>query len=145
MVARAREFQKEDIEAIDKIFQKQPDLGIPSLKNVIKNCTFVVTAGSKNIKMAEEKIVGYGVLHNNGFISNFPEATLIIDKKLRSIDKGRAVRDGINMGIKACKEAGLETLFIIVDDEKYPNYTKILENHFDAVKVPGTLLMIEVE
>lgn len=143
MPVHAREFRESDIEEIDKIFKKQSDLGIPGLKNTIKNCTFVNTATENTAN--SEKVVGYGVLHNNGFVDNFPEATLIIDKNLRLLDKGRAVRSGIEIGIEACKEVGLENLFIIVDEKRYPGYVQILKRHFHATKVPGTLLMIPVK
>lgn len=136
MPLRARDFSDDDIPAISEIHKRQPKLGVPSKKNVITNCTFVHTP--------DNRVVGYGVLKKYALL-DFPEAVLIIDKKVSLIDKGRAVKEGIKRAIEATKKAKLETLFIFVDNKKYPGYSQILQNHFGAKVVPGQTLMIEVE
>ena len=50
----SREFQLEDIEGINSIYEKQDEFGIPSLENVVINSTL--------IDEDTGKIVGYGAV-----------------------------------------------------------------------------------
>jgi len=122
---KAREFRFDDIKGITALHKKQPDLGIPGLKNVLVNCTFEENG----------KVVGYGVL------KIFAEAVLIIDKKLRKTSKGRALMNGMEIAINGCKQRGIEQLYIITE---FPGFAEILQKHYKAKVCTGKTLLIEL-
>lgn len=115
-----------DIKGISAIHRRQPDLGVPGLKNVLVNSTFVDENG---------KVVGYGVL------KLFAEAVLIIDKKINKIAKGKALKEGMDVAITACQQRGIEQLYIITE---FPGFSGILQKHYSAKKCPGDTLLIDL-
>jgi hypothetical protein len=121
-----KDFEDEDILPINAIFEGQSVFGIPSLKNVVKNATF----------LKEEKIIGYGV------IKLFAEGFLILDSELDLKSRSQAVREALKTMIVYAKDAGLEQLFVISNTE---SYTKILRKKYGFKAVPGELLMLNLE
>jgi len=120
-----KEFSARDIDEIDKIYSKQPLLGIPSLSYNIKNATL----------LKEDKVVGYGT------IKLFAEGFLILDSDLGLRDKCEAVREALKTMILFARDAGLEQLFVISNDN---GFSRILRNKYGFKTVPGELLMLDL-
>ncbi len=116
----------EDVAGITALHNKQPELGIPSLHNVLVNSTFVNDKG---------KVVGYGVL------KIFAEAVLIVDKKLGKLSKGKILKDGMEIALNGCKQRDIEQLYIITS---FPDFPEILQKHYQAKICPGKTLLIDL-
>lgn len=123
----ARDLVKSDILPIDEIFRKQPELGVPSLKYMVVNCTIEDT--EKN------KVLAYGA------VKIFSEAVLIMDKSLRKRDRAMALMEAMKTAIVYSRDAGVEILYANSNDE---GFTKVLENRYKFVRVPGTLLCLDL-
>lgn len=120
-----KEFSARDIIEIDKIYQKAPLLGIPSLSYNLKNATL----------LKEDKVIGYGT------IKLFAEGFLILDSDLGLKDKCQAVREALKTMILYARDAGLEQLFVISNES---GYSRILRNKYGFKAVPGELLMLDL-
>jgi hypothetical protein len=118
----SREFRESDIKAIDDIYRRQPELGVPGLKNVIINSTLV--DGNTGA------IVGYGA------VKIFAEAVLILDKSITKRDRAFAVKEAMHTALTFCRAKGLEMLYAIATNDKFG---KVLENRYKFSKVPGEL------
>lgn len=123
----SREFRESDIMPIDEIYNRQPSLGVPSLKNMIINSTLEDEITGK--------IVGYGV------VKIFAEAVLILDKEIPKQDRAVALTEAMQTCLLFCKDAGVEVLYAVASDE---NFAKVLEKSYLFHRVPGTLLCKEV-
>lgn len=119
-----REFDFDDGNEIDEIYARNPRIGTPSLNNLISNAVFV--------KKKDDRIAGYGAL------KVFAEGILILDKDLRLREKAEIVKLSTPYMIERGKEANLEYLYVIVNDE---GYSKILRERYGFLRVPGELLM----
>ena len=115
-----------DTSIIDDIFKKQPDLGIPSLKNVVDTAI---------VENSSEKVVAYGV------IKLFAEGVLILDQDIRKREKAEAVIRMLKRAIKISRSGGIEQLYVISNDE---GYTRCLEKRFGFKKASGQALFLEL-
>lgn len=125
MSVKLKDFEPSDIEPINVIFERQPDLGVPNLRNVIVNSTIV----------KGKEVIGYGV------VKMYAEAVLILDQMVQKRDKGMALIHGLNLAISACSALKIEQLHIISNDE---NFTKVLQKRFSFKKASGTSLFLEL-
>lgn len=121
-----RKFLISDVKEIDRIFRKQSDLGVPSLKNVIANYTFVKSG----------RIIGYGV------IKMYAEAVLILDDSIRKRDKAESTVHSLNLAVSTCQALGIEQLFVISNSE---SFTKVLKKKFGFKEASGKTLFLEFE
>ena len=121
-----RDFKGGDVFEIDKIYQKQPWNGIPTLENVLVNRTVI----------KENEVVGYGV------VKNFTIATMIIDPDLEKRDKASAVRQLLSVAISAGRERGLEQLYLTTPME---NFADVLRNSYGFVNCPNPFLVLSLE
>lgn len=124
----SREFLNEDIPGINDIFKKQPNSGIPSLRNMIVNSTLVDNETGK--------IVGYGA------VKLFSEAILILDKEIKNKDKAQAVREAMRTAIAYSRNSSLEYIYAICEDERF---SKVLRKSYGFKKVPGNVLILDLE
>lgn len=124
----ARDFELKDIEPIDEIFKKQPELGVPSLNYMIVNATMEDTE--------KKKILAYGV------VKLFAEATLIMDKSLSKKDRAQALMEAMKTAILYSRDAGLEMIYAISTNDEF---TKCLEHRYKFKRVPGTLLCLNLD
>lgn len=124
---RLRTFNVNDIDAITTIFNRQPDLGIPSIKNV---------ADAAIIEDENGKIIAYGV------VKLYAEGVLILDKDVRKRTKSEVVINMIKRAIKAARNSKLEQLFVISNDA---NYSHCLMKRFGFKKTSGETLFLELE
>jgi len=116
-----------DILPIDRIFKKQPELGVPSLRHVIDNCVIE----------KDEELIAYGV------IKFFAEAIMIIDREnTRKREKAEALTKIIERGISSSKNMGIEKLFLISNDE---NFSKVLMRKYGFRRCSGETLALELE
>ncbi len=123
----ARDFRKEDIAPINDIFERNPSISVPSLKYMIIN---VVTEREE-----DKKIVAYGAL------KIFAEAVLIMDKEMPKRDRAQALIEAMQTAILYARDAGVEVLYANSNDD---NFTRCLENRYKFVRVPGTLLCLDL-
>lgn len=123
----ARDLRREDIDDIDKVFQKQPELGIPSLKYMIVNTVIE--------KTDEKKFLAYGA------VKLFAEAILIMDKSLPKREKAIALMEAMQTALLYCRDAGVEILYANSNDDEF---TRVLENRYKFHRVPGTLLCLDL-
>ena len=123
---RERNFEVSDIPEISSIHRKQPELGVPSLTNVLVNKTFVDEFGS---------VVGYGVL------KVFSEAVLIINQDISKLSKGKVLRLGMKTALDTCKKNHIEQLYIITS---FPGFDAVLQKHYNARLCTGKTLLINV-
>lgn len=121
-----REFKKSDVEGITKIYDKQPDIGVPSLRNMVVNTT---------IENDKGEIIAYGI------VKIFAEMVLILDKEVPKQDKAQALMEAMKTAILFSKNAGIEMLYAISSSE---SFTKVLENRWKMKRVPGTLLCLDL-
>jgi len=120
-----RDFQFDrDVMRIDDIFQRQPELGVPSLDNVVANASIIDEDSGK--------LVGYGV------IKLFAEGVLILDKSISKKDKAKSIRIAVTDSIEKARTAGLEYLYVVSSME---SYTEVLRNHFGFKECNGALLV----
>ena len=122
----ARKFQFSDRFSIDRIYRKNPEIGIPSLSNSIINTTLVDS---------DNHIVGYGI------VKNFPEAVLKLDPDLRKREKVEALQQSMNVAIQGSKLAREEYLYVISNED---SFTRVLKKHFGFVDCPGDLLVLDL-
>lgn len=120
-----RQLKNSDIESIDKIYRKQPEVGVPSLNNMIIN----------RVIDNNGEVIGYGAL------KLFAEAVLILNKDIPKRDKVQAVTEIMTTAILYSRDAGLEMIYAISNSE---SFTKCLENRFKFKRVPGTLLCLDL-
>jgi len=127
MKVREFEFDK-DVGPIDAIFQRQPELGIPSLYNVLDNAIIEKEDGS---------IAAYGV------VKIFAEGVLIMNRDFtRKREKAEVVLKMINRAIEACKAQGIEKFIVISNDNAY---TKVLKKRFGFERMSGETLFLELD
>ena len=126
MLVVAREFKESDIEGISRIFDKQPEIGVPSLKNVVINTT---------IENDKGEIIAYGV------VKIFAEMVLIMDKEIPKKSKAHALMEAMKTAILFSKKTGIEMLYAISSNE---SFTRVLENRWKMKRVPGTLLCLDL-
>jgi N-acetylglutamate synthase-like GNAT family acetyltransferase len=120
-----KEFNFErDVMRIDDIFKRQPELGVPSLNNVIANASIIDEESGK--------LIGYGV------IKLFAEGVLILDHSVSKKDKAKSVKIALDKCIQSAKDAGLEYLYVISNMD---SYTAVLRNRFGFSECTGALLM----
>ena len=125
---KVREFEfARDVAPIDEIFQRQPELGIPSLYNVLDNAIIEKEDGS---------IAAYGV------VKIFAEGVLIMNRDFtRKREKAEVVLKMINRAIESCKAQGIEKFIVISNDDAY---TKVLKKRFGFDKMSGETLFLEL-
>lgn len=128
MTIISRAFQLEDISGIDDIYNKQSEFGVPSLENVIVNSTL--------IDEETGKIVGYGA------VKIFAEAILLLDPEMKKKEKVQAVREAMKTAIVFSKDAGIEYLYLIANNE---GFSKTLRKSYLAERVPGETLVINLK
>ena len=128
MTLTARNFEMEDIKAIDEIFNNQSEFGVPSLKNVLINSTITDTETGE--------VIGYGV------IKLFAEAYMILDHRKSKKTRADAFRQLMRVAMTHAKDAGLEELFIIANDKEFAD---ILCKKYTFKRVPGELLMLDLD
>lgn len=122
-----REFKLSDIKSIDDIFNRNPSIGVPSLKNVVVNSTLA----------DKTKVIGYGA------VKLYAEATLILDKEnLRKRERAQALIEAMKLALSSSKAAGLEYLHIVANDD---SFSKVLCKHYGFKEVPGKLLVLDLE
>lgn len=123
-----REFDlSRDALPIDEIFKKQPELGIPNLRNVLDNAVIE----------RDGELVAYGV------VKIFAEGVLIVNRaKTRKREKAEIVLKTINRAIDSCKKMGIEKFIVISNDS---GYTKVLEKRFGFKEISGKTLFLELE
>lgn len=124
----ARDLRVEDIDEIDKIFQKQPELSVPSLNYMIVNA---VMEDTKN-----KKLLAYGA------VKLFAEAVLIMDRSLPKKERAMALIEAMQTALLYCRDAGVENLYVNSNDDEF---TKVLENRYKFHRVPGTLLCLNLD
>jgi len=126
---RVREFEfGRDVAPIDEIFKRQPELGIPSLYNVLDNAIIEKEDGS---------IAAYGV------VKIFAEGVLIMNRDFtRKREKAEVVLKMINRAIESCKTQGIEKFIVISNDDAY---TKVLKKHFGFERMSGETLFLELK
>ncbi len=123
----ARDLKPEDIPKINGIHERNPYTGIPGLNYMIVNAVF------ENVD--DNRIVGYGV------VKVFAEAHLILDHSLPKRERARAFTEAMQTAILYARDAGVETLYANSNDE---DFTRVLENRYKFIKVPGTLLFLDL-
>jgi hypothetical protein len=125
---KLREFNYEkDVQQIDEIFRRQPDIGVPSLNHVFDNGV---------VENGDGRSLAYGV------VKEFAEAVLIIDRRIRKREKASAIKLVIPRAINVCRENNLEKLVIITDEEGYIN---VLKKHYGFKEVGGKVLFLEID
>jgi len=123
-----RVFKPSDIAEIDAIFKKQPELGVPSIRNMIINGVIEDTDTNK--------VIAYGV------VKLFGEAILILDKDIPKRDKAKALREVMKIAISFSRERYLEYLYLISNSE---SFSEVLKKKYGFIKCPGELLMLDLE
>jgi len=121
-----REFKLEDVQQIDDIFKKQPDLGVPSLKHMVANNT---------IESSNGNVIGYGV------IKLFAEGVLILDRSKSKKDRARAVRLSVEKAIEEAKNNEIEQLYFLTSNTSFAD---ILRNKFGFKTVKEEVLMLNI-
>lgn len=124
----ARHLKSSDVIPINNIFERQPELGVPSLNNMVINAV-----------MEDEdtgEIVAYGV------VKIFAEATLIMDRSKNKKMKALALIEAMKTAILYSRDAGVEMLYAISTNA---NFTKCLKNRYKFKEVPGTLLCLNLD
>lgn len=124
----ARHLKPGDVIPINDIFERQPELGVPSLKNMIINAV-----------MEDEdthEIIAYGV------VKVFAEATLIMDRSKDKRTKALALMEAMKTAILYSRDAGVEMLYAISTNE---SFTQCLKNRYKFKEVPGTLLCLNLD
>src|SRR5215468_5646736 len=111
-------------DGVDIIFKSQPDLGIPSLKNVVDNA----------IIEEDGEVIAYGV------IKLYAEGVLILNRSLPKRERAEAVILMLSKALKVAKKSGLEQLYVTSTDD---GYTEVLKNRFGFKEVPGKTLFVE--
>lgn len=124
----ARDLRKEDIKPIDDIFQKQPELGVPSSKYMIVNAVMEDTE--------KKKVLAYGA------VKIFAEAVLIMDKSISKKDKAKALIEAMQTAILYARDAGVEILYANAED---PEFGKVLEHRYLFKRVPGALYCLNLD
>jgi len=124
---RLRDFKMSDAADIDSIFIRQPELGIPSLKN---------TADTAVIENGDGKVIAYGV------VKLYAEGVLILDHSIRKREKAESVILMVRRAIDVARKSGLENLYVISND---PNYTNCLKKRFGFKNSSGETLFLELE
>jgi hypothetical protein len=122
-----RDLRLADIDEIDKIYRRQPELSIPSLDYMIVNAVMEDTK--------EKRLVAYGA------VKLFAEAVLIMNRELPKRDRALALIEAMQTAILYSRDAGVEILYANSNDE---SFTKVLENRYKFHKVPGTLLCLDL-
>ena len=122
-----RDLRESDIISIDEIYQRQPNIDVPSLKNMITNAV---------IEDEETgKVLGYGA------VKLFTEAILILDKELPKKDRAIALVEAMKNAIIFSRDAGIEHLFAVSSD---PSFAKVLEHRYKFCRIPGVLLRLDL-
>lgn len=125
----SRAFEFDDLSEIHDIWEKkEPKIIFPTLNNTIVNRTYK--------RKLDDKVVAYGS------VKAFSEGILVLDKDALKREKAEVIKLCIPEMISRAKEAGLEYIYIISNDE---SYSKILRNKFNFLRVPGELLMISLK
>lgn len=120
-----RNFELSDISPIDEIFKLDPRYGVPDLTNMLTNAT-IENSG---------RVIGYGA------VKLFAETYLKLDPRLRKREKAEALKKILQMAILRSKDAGLEKLFAISENN---SFSDILRNKYGFRAVPGELLVLEL-
>ncbi len=123
----ARNLKREDVEKIDDIFQRNPIIGVPGLKNMVVNAVMEDTE--------KDQIIAYGA------VKIFAEAILIMDKEVTKREKAEALMEAMKTAILFARDAGVEILYANSNDE---NFTRCLERRFKFKRVPGQLLCLDL-
>ena len=123
----SRSLRGEDITAINKIFKKQPELGIPSLNNLIVNGVVENTDSGQ--------VIAYGA------VKLFGEAILILDRDISKKHKAKAIREVMQIAISFSRGKKLEYLYLISNSE---SFTKVLCKNYGFKNCPGELLLLDL-
>lgn len=123
---KLREFRMTDIEPIDEIFRRQPNIGVPGFKNMIANAT---------IEDDEGKIVGYGV------VKLFSEGVLILDQSRTKRDRAKAVKLSVNRAICEAKKNGIEHLYFLTSN---PLFADVLRKHWGFENIKEEVLVLRM-
>lgn len=123
----ARHLREDDVIPINNIFERQPELGVPSLNNMIINAVFE--------DEDTHEIIAYGV------VKIFAEATLIMDRSKDKKMKALTLIEAMKTAILYSRDAGVEMLYAISTNEEF---TKCLKNRYKFQEVPGTLLCLNL-
>ena len=123
----SRSLRGEDITAINKIFKKQPELGIPSLNNLIVNGVVENTDSGQ--------VIAYGA------VKLFGEAILILDRDISKKHKAKAIREVMQIAISFSRGKKLEYLYLISNSE---SFTKVLRKNYGFKNCPGELLLLDL-
>lgn len=124
----SRVLRETDIAKIDEIFKKQPNMGVPSARNMVVNGVIEDTD--------KDKVIAYGV------VKLFGEAVLILDKDIRKRDKAKAIRQVMNIAISFSRDRNLEYLYLISNSG---SFSEVLKKKYGFIKCPGELLMLDLE
>jgi N-acetylglutamate synthase-like GNAT family acetyltransferase len=122
-----RELRQSDIPKIDEIYNRQSNIDVPSLNNMITNAVI------ENENTG--KVLGYGA------VKLFTEAILILDKQLSKRDRAQALVESMKNAIVFSRDAGIEHLFAVSND---PSFARVLENRYKFYKISGTLLRLDL-
>lgn len=120
-----RPFRVTDITAIDDIYKRQPELGVPSLRNVIINRVVEVNG----------KVIGYGV------VKKFAEGVLILDQTQPKRVKAEAIRELMDLSINACIAHESEQYYITTS---YEGFAHVLENSFGFKKCVNPFYLLNL-
>lgn len=126
-MAKLRQFQLSDISAIDDIFKKQPELGVPSLKHMIENTTILDDDGN---------VIGYAVL------KMFAEGVLILDRSKSKKQRAKAVRLAVERAIQEAQDKGIEQLYFLTSN---PSFADILRRKFSFQTIKEEVLMLNID
>lgn len=123
----ARELREADIVSIDEIYNRQPQIDVPSLKNMVIN-TVIENENTR-------RVLGYGA------VKLFTEAILILDKSISKKEKAQAVVESMKTAIVYSRDAGIEHLFAVASD---PSFARVLVNRYKFSEIPGVLLRLDL-
>jgi hypothetical protein len=124
----SRSLRGEDLVSINRIFEKQPELGVPSLQNLVVNGVIENTDNNQ--------IIAYGA------VKLFGEAVLILDKDISKKHKAKAIREVMRIAISFSRNRNLEYLYLISNSD---SFTKVLSKNYGFKVCPGELLLLDLE
>lgn len=127
MLVNLRDFKLDDIEPIDKIFRKQPNIGVPGFKHLISNSTII------NDK---DEVIGYGC------IKGFSEGILILDKSRSKKERALAVKLSVDKAIEEARLNGIENLYFLTSNTSFAD---ILRKRWRFKNVNEEVLILRLD